>query len=151
MSIKWNWGTGIVLAFSLFMSFILYFVLKVQTDHQYDNDLVAADYYKREATVQTELNQETKAAHMTTQIQIQQQTNGILIDFPASWNPAKIHGLVSLYRPSDEKLDFTVPIACTDTQLLIPKSRLLGGRWDITITWTYNGIAYLKKDAIYIE
>ena len=46
---KINWGTGIVIAFALFMSFILYFVFKVQSDSKYDNELVTEDYYKKEA------------------------------------------------------------------------------------------------------
>ena len=42
---KINWGTGIVIAFALFMSFILFFVFKVQSDSKYDNEL---DVYKRQ-------------------------------------------------------------------------------------------------------
>ena len=33
---KINWGTGVVIAFALFMSFILYFVFKVQSNSKYD-------------------------------------------------------------------------------------------------------------------
>mgnify|MGYP006208917377 CR=1 FL=1 len=39
-SMKINWGTGIVIAFGLFMTFILYFVFEVQSNSKYDNDLV---------------------------------------------------------------------------------------------------------------
>ena len=38
-----NWGKGIVIAFVLFMSFILYFVIKVQSDDKYDNELVTQE------------------------------------------------------------------------------------------------------------
>ena len=37
---KINWGTGIVIAFGLFMIFILSFVYKVQSNQKYDNELV---------------------------------------------------------------------------------------------------------------
>ena len=40
MKIKIGWGTSIVIAFAMFMTFILYFVIKVQSDSKYDNDLV---------------------------------------------------------------------------------------------------------------
>ncbi|MFM2010754.1 MAG: hypothetical protein RLZZ479_1145, partial [Bacteroidota bacterium] len=49
MKIKFNWGTGIVIAFALFMTFILYFVVEVQSNSKYDNDLVVEEYYKHDA------------------------------------------------------------------------------------------------------
>ena len=48
---KINWGTGIIIAFGLFMAFILSFVYKVQSNQKYDNELVTEEYYKKEATV----------------------------------------------------------------------------------------------------
>jgi hypothetical protein len=35
--------------------------------------------------------------------------------------------------------------------LLIPKSKLVGGRWDINMEWEYNGKAYLSKETLYID
>jgi hypothetical protein len=35
---KINWGTGIAIAIALFMAFILYFVIKVQSNSKYDNE-----------------------------------------------------------------------------------------------------------------
>ncbi|HRL72529.1 MAG TPA: FixH family protein, partial [Flavobacterium sp.] len=46
---KINWGVGIVIAFGLFITFILYFVVMVQSDSKYDNDLVVEEYYKHDA------------------------------------------------------------------------------------------------------
>ena len=45
---KINWGVGIVIAFGLFITFILYFVVMVQSDSKYDNDLVVEEYYKHD-------------------------------------------------------------------------------------------------------
>ena len=52
---KINWGTYIVIAFALFISFIMYFVLKVQSDSKYDNDLVVEEYYKHDVHFQDEM------------------------------------------------------------------------------------------------
>jgi len=57
---KINWGTGIVIAFGLFMIFILSFVYKVQSNQKYDNELVTDEYYKKEATVQADIEKKTK-------------------------------------------------------------------------------------------
>ena len=52
---KFNWGTGIVIAFALFMTFILSYVFKVQSNDKYDHELVVEDYYKKEALVQGDI------------------------------------------------------------------------------------------------
>lgn len=55
MKIKFNWGTGIVIAMVLFMTFILTFVYKSLTP-QYTHDLVSEDYYKDELLYQKEID-----------------------------------------------------------------------------------------------
>ena len=37
---KWNWGTGLVIGMAAFMIFILQYVIRVQIDDKYDNELV---------------------------------------------------------------------------------------------------------------
>ncbi|GAW88803.1 cytochrome Cbb3 oxidase maturation protein CcoH [Flavobacterium psychrophilum] len=58
---------------------------------------------------------------------------------------------MSLYRPSNKKLDFEIPISLTNTTLLIPKKSLVGGRWDINMEWQYDGKSYLTKEIVYIK
>ena len=40
---KFNWGTGVIIGFGSFMTFILFFVFLVQSNSKYDNELVAND------------------------------------------------------------------------------------------------------------
>ena len=58
---KINWGTGIVIAFGLFMSFILFFVFKVQSNSKYDNELVVEKYYQKEQGFEKEMEKEQNA------------------------------------------------------------------------------------------
>jgi hypothetical protein len=44
---KISWGTGIVIAFGLFITFILYFVLRFNPIQ--NNELVVEEYYKHDA------------------------------------------------------------------------------------------------------
>ena len=76
---------------------------------------------------------------------------GISIVFPESFISKNIKGKVSLYRPSNKKLDFEVPISLSNSTLLIPKKSLVGGRWDINMEWEYSGKTYLTKETIYIN
>lgn len=141
---KFNWGKGIVLAFICFMSFIMYFVIKVQSDHSYDNELVVEDYYKQERLLEAKMEKEKNAAALPDRINIHKNESYIIVKFPETFTPKKITGKVSLYRPSSQNLDFEIPISISNSLLLIPKSDLAGGRWDITVDWQYEGKSYLS-------
>jgi nitrogen fixation protein FixH len=146
---KINWGTGIVIAFGLFVTFILYFVFKVQSDSQYDNELVVEEYYKQELKFENQMIKEQNASDMTDKVIINTSAEGITITFPSDLDLTKVIGKVSLYRPSNQKLDFEVPISLSGPHLLIPKSNLVGGRWDISLDWSYDGKDFLNKKTIY--
>ena len=148
---KINWGTGIVIAFGLFMIFILSFVYKVQSNQKYDNELVTKDYYKKEALVQGDIEKQENANALTNKVTIEKTAEGMKIQFPADFDYSKINGKVSLYRPSSQKLDFEINISLSSPHLLIPKSNLAGGLWDISIDWEYDGVKYLNKDSFRID
>lgn len=147
---KFNWGTGIVVAFALFMAFILFFVFRVQSDSKYDNELVVEEYYKQERGLQSELDREQNAANLPQKVKVETTPESIKVTFPEGFDIQQIKGKVSLYRPSDQKLDFEIPISLSAPYLLIPKSDLAGGRWDITIDWNYKGKGYVSKEMLFL-
>ena len=148
---KINWGTGIVIAFGLFMTFILYFVFRVQSDSKYDNDLVVEEYYKHDAHFGDEMTKVQNAQDLAQKPIVSIIVEGISIVFPEPFISKNIKGKVSLYRPSNKNLDFEVPISLSNSTLLIPKKSLVGGRWDINMEWEYSGKTYLTKETIYIN
>src|SRR6478752_780067 len=115
---KINRGTGIVIAFVLFISFIMYFVLSVQTNSKYDNELVVEEYYKKDTRYEDEMNEMRNTASLVQKPTIKVETEGIKVVFPDNIDPKKIAGKVSLYRPSNKKLDFEMPISSSDRNLL---------------------------------
>lgn len=145
---KFNWGTGIVIAFVLFISFILYFVIKTSTDTTYEYDLVAEDYYKDELEYQNQINKLENAKKLKVNVLFETTQEGVLITFPKEIPPKEIQGLVSLYRPSNQILDCEIPLSLSKSSLLIPKKVLVGGRWDILIDWSYKDTKYLNKKSI---
>ena len=148
---KINWGTGIVIAFAIFITFILYFVFSVQSDTKYDNELVVEEYYKHDAKFGDEMARVQNAEDLPQKPEIKSTPEGITIVFPAIFISKDISGKVSFYRPSDKKFDFEVPISLSNASLKIPKEKLLGGRWDINMEWQYKGKQYLTKEVVYIE
>ena len=147
---KINWGTGIVLAFVGFISFILYFVINMNTNDKYDHDLVTEDYYKQELEFQTEIDKENNARSLESNLSWKKTPNGILILFPETLKAKEITGKVFLYRPSNKQFDFETTISLSNHYLLIPDKSLLDGRWNIKVDWQYDGVSYLyKKEIVY--
>ena len=145
---KFNWGTGIVLAFVAFIAFILYFVALSFRDPASNHDLVTEDYYKKELKYQEDLDASRNLEDIGGDVKTTITDKGLRIEFPEVMKPEKIKGTVSLYRPSNKQLDFETPIQLSNKQLLIPKSRLLDGRWDIRVYWTYEGKPYLFRQRL---
>jgi len=147
---KFNWGTGIVLAFVGFISFIMYFVISMNTDKALDHDLVTEDYYKEELEFQNDIDKEKNSRTLSQNITWNKTEAGIVLKFPESLEIKSITGKVFLYRPSNKQFDFETDISLSNHNLLIPDKRLLDGRWNIKVDWQYNGKSYLfKKEIVY--
>lgn len=141
----------VVIAFALFMSFILFFVIKVQSDKKYDNELVIEDYYKYEKSLEDQQQKEHNANGLTQKVEIITEGKSVKVSFPEEFDYNRIKGTISLYRPSDQSLDFEFPISLSSSNLLIPEDVLADGRWDIYIDWRYEGIEYFNKKGIIIK
>lgn len=139
---KINWGTGLVIGMALFISFILYFVIRIMTEEQHDYDLVIDDYYSREMVYQEELDAEKNSLNLVSNIKGRKTSEGWLLKFPEEFDGSKITGNVVMYRPSNKKLDFQMPIELTGSEFLIPDSKLVEGRWNTIVTWNYEGKQY---------
>ncbi|MDW5288197.1 FixH family protein [Formosa sp. PL04] len=142
---KINWGTGIIIAFVLFIGFIMYFVVNMLTGDRFNHDLVVEDYYKQELSLQNEIDKEQNAQTLAENLSWEHTNEGILIQFPESISETQISGTVTLYRPSNKTLDFQLPIVLNNHTVLIPKDKLVDGRWNLTVDWKNNGSSYLYK------
>lgn len=142
---KINWGTGIVLAFVAFISFIMYFIINMNVQDKYDHDLVTDSYYEQELQYQSEIDKQRNAQKLVENISVTQTNLGVEITFPETFDIQNIKGKVFLYRPSNKQFDFEIPISLSNHTLLIPDNRLLDGRWNLTVDWSYDKEEYLYK------
>lgn len=139
----------VVIAFALFITFILYFVIKVQTDSQYDNQLVLENYYSYETGINAQNEKIQNANNLEDKLTIvAQDDKSISIHFPNQFDAAKITGMISFYRPSDKNLDFEIPISLSSSELRIPEALLAEGRWDVNINWEYEDTAYYSSESL---
>ncbi|MCG2460238.1 FixH family protein [Flavobacteriaceae bacterium F89] len=145
---KINWGTGIVLTFVAFITFILYFVIRMNTDRRAEVNLVTEDYYQAELGIQDEIDAEQRANNLLEKVKVQKTLKGLNIVFPKGIDNRPIEGTVTFYRPSNKRIDFELPLILSDSRMFIPDKRLVAGRWDITVFWTLNGKNYIQKKRI---
>jgi len=144
---KINWGTGIVIAFALYISFILFFVIKARAPenrYYFDED----NYYK--ASLVYEENVMDKLENTKTlsnKVVITKTDNGYILEFPKEINE-NTTGTVSFYRPSTNLLDFELPIAIKNNKMFVTHKNLVAGRWNITIAFTSNNEKYLVKRSL---
>lgn len=145
---KINWGTAIVISFIAFISFILFFVVRMSMDNRSNHDLVTEEYYKAELGYQKEIDAENNANENFVNLKVKKTSAGLLLEFPEKLDFQKIKGKISLYRPSNKHLDFDLDLNLSNAHLLIPDKGLLDGRWDIKVHWEYEGQEYLHKESI---
>ena len=148
MKFKISWPAGIIISLSAFIIFILSFVYKVVFLPEYDHHLVSDDYYKDEINYQQEINKLNNAAKLENNVFIENIDKGILIHFPLEFDKSKILGVIYFKRMSNSKIDFQLPIKLESHNYLIPDEKLVDGRWDIKIEWTYIDQTYLFKKKI---
>ncbi len=145
---KINWGTGLVIGMVLFIGFIMFFVIKISTDSNYGYDLVTEEYYKKEMVYQQEIDAEENSKTLNGAITGEKTDGGWMLTFPENLDYSKITGTVFLYRPSNQKLDFQIPLELLNKNLLIPDERLVAGRWNTIVKWNYDGKDFLYKNEI---
>lgn len=148
MKFKINWGVGIVIAFVAFIGFILVLIVRMSTEKEFSHDLVVEEYYKKEIGFQDEINAQENANAMKQHIRVQEGDTGIEIIFPSELNTENISGNVNMYRPSNKKLDFDTALQLEDNKMLIPKNKILEGKWKISVQWELDGKNYLYKEKI---
>lgn len=146
---KINWGTGMVLVLAAFICFIMYFVVTMITNKDYDQDLVVEDYYKAELHYQEEIDAEENALALEKNVYVVNKKSTWIVVLPEAIDLSEIEGAIHLYRPSNKVLDFKIPLTGLETnEVIIPNEKMIDGRWNIIVNWTYKNEDYLFKKEI---
>jgi len=110
-----------------------------------DMDLVRNDYYQEEILYQQQLDRLNRTQPFRAEVRIthDKSLQAITITLPAAHTQHLVMGCIQLYRPSDAKLDRSVPLSVdsSGTQRIDAK-RLRPGFWKVRVTWTAGGQEY---------
>ena len=147
---KLNWGTSIVIAFVLFIGFIMFMVVQMLSNKELEYDLVVESYYQKELTFQDDLDSAQNAEDLQNQVKIGLISEGLQIIFPSDFDYSEIQGEVFLYRPSDKALDFTVQLQLEGDEYVLPRSLMKDGIWEVNLKFNHKGEDYFIQQKIKI-
>jgi hypothetical protein len=148
MKINWNWGTGLFIGASLFILMIGVFAFFMFRENY---DLVEKDYYPKALVYQQRIDKLNNTALLTEKTKVEIVNQEVLLQFPASFNPDSISGIVTFYRPSGISGDVNVPInADTAGVMLFPVSKLIKGNYVVKIDFSYLNKGYYQEESLYV-
>jgi hypothetical protein len=146
---KSSWWPKLIVA--AFIGFALFIGNMVRQAMQTDVDLVSKDYYQQEIGYQKHINQVQATRQLAAQVAITQAAAAeqLSLVFPAGTSPAPGQGQVHFLRPSNARLDFTLPLQLNpEGQQHIRTAALAKGRWRVQLTWQRNGQDYFLEKEI---
>lgn len=138
---NFTWGHGIFIALGSFMIFILFMVLIFPNGKQ-NSDLVSDNYYDDELMYQKVIDSKKNAEKLTEKPIINQTSEGLKIDFPASEIPDQLKVNFELYRTDDSNLDVKKEGYLKENSLLIPGNVISKGSYTLKLKWLKNKIPY---------
>ncbi len=138
---KFNWGTGIFIFYSLFAVTLISMVIR---STYYDHSLVEKDYYAEDLAYQTTFVKMENSLSLKNPPKIKHNREKELLQIQFDNESIAPIGTVHLYRPDNEKLDKYYPIQLNVEGLLhIPTKDLAPGYWKVKLSWQAEGTDYL--------
>ena len=149
MKLKFNWGTGIVIAMVVMVSGML---VLVSIALRQDYDLVDNDYYQKSINYQQHIEKVKNNEALSEKIKFLQSGDTLNMVFPRLANSAEYIGTVHFYSPVEENRDLTVELKL-DTSFVqtILLNKLEAGRYQVKIDWKAGSMDYYHEQDIAVE
>lgn len=146
---KFNWGTGVVLAL---LVMIFGMIVLVSIAVRQDFDLVENDYYQKSITYQQHIEKVENTAALERKIVFEHSADTLKLTFPNLANYGDYTGEIHFYSPVEAKRDssLAVKLDLAFTQI-IDLQNLKKGRYLVKIEWKANGISYYQEEEIVVE
>jgi nitrogen fixation protein FixH len=144
------WPYAVVIGLVSFMGYIVYFVIQAMN---LDVDLVSKDYYAQEIAYQDQIDRVRRTQALgDVMINYNEEAGTILLQLPATYSDKKLNGNITLFRPSDDKLDRQLQMALgRDHSQLIEAADLEKGLWKVRVNFNDGEEAYYSEKTIQIK
>lgn len=106
-----------------------------------DMDLVSHDYYEREIRHQQQIDRQVRTQPIQSQVKLayDAEHRRITLALPAAHAP-HARGKITLYRPSDAKLDRMLKLSLNAAgRQLLDTTELRPGLWKVRVQWNVSG------------
>lgn len=149
MSIKFNWGTGILIFIVIFLISMLGIVY---LSFQQNNELVEESYYPQGIEYQQQIDRMAKAHLLSAVIFAKQVDNEVVVAYPPEFRDLGFDkGEVYFYRPSSQSSDFR-EVMQPDTLLnqRFSLDKFQAGKYIVKYSWTMSGEEYYDEQSLMI-
>ncbi|WP_018477919.1 FixH family protein [Pontibacter roseus] len=144
------WPYAIVIAMVLFMGYIAMFVYRAMNQ---EVGLVSKDYYQQEIAYQDQIDRVKRTQALgDVMINYNAEAETILLQLPATYRDMSLSGTITLFRPSDDKLDKQFPLQLgRDQSQLIEASGLEKGVWKLRVNYSSGEETFYSEKTIQIR
>lgn len=144
------WPYAVVAGLVLFMGYILFFVFQAMNQ---DVDLVSKDYYEQEIAYQDQIDKVKRTQALgDVMLDYKADAKAILLQMPATYKGKSLSGTITLFRPSDDKLDRQIPLQLgRDQSQLIEAAALEPGIWKVRVNFSAGDETYYTEKTIQIR
>ena len=127
-----------------FMSFILYMVFTLMSKN---TDLQSEDYYQKELNFENEISVLKNTNKLKEKVKVTLNDTYVIVQFP---NLEELDSIkVELYRPNNDKDDQVFSVQESKV-VMIPKSKLKKGIYEMNIQYQVKRELYMQKESIEI-
>lgn len=144
------WPIAIVAWFVFFT--VATVALVILATHQRE-DLVREDYYDEEVRFQQQIDRMNRTARVASGVAVRYDiaAQNLVVTLPADQARRSPSGQITLYRPSDSRLDQELPLALeADGIQRIDVSHLQTGLWKVRLRWDVSGDEFYSDQEVVI-
>ena len=145
------WPYAIILAFVLFGAYILNFVRLAMKQ---DVGLVSKDYYQQEVAYQQHIDKVSRTEGLSSEIKLTHipEADQLTVLFPEEFAGKKVEGKINFFRPSNDKLDFELPLELNNGQVQVVNTKgLQRGYWRVKIYSEAEGQEYYAEQVLNLK
>ena len=142
---KFNWGSGIAIFYTLFVVIMVFMVVRAS---QTDINMVQDNYYDQDLNYeQFRKSRQNGMQDGVLAINYRSEVKNVAIQFPQ--DEKNIRGSVQFYRPSDQGLDKSMDISLDEKNLMeVAVDKFPAGYWKVVVKWDISGKSYYREEQL---
>ena len=139
-----NWGTKLIIAMALFMSFII--ALSTKMIFSDKDDLVEKDYYEKGLKYDQDYIRKKNVEQEGAAPMIEQKESDLQVTFAGP-----VTGKVRFAHSKDHKLDQTITINSDQNGKVSIPLKMSKGYWHLTFEWKSGGKMYMFEKGVFLQ